>query len=346
MEKTNNPINIKRNWKSILQSDPTDWLLEPENPSVRYFTLTDLLGKSESDTEVKKTKLNIMEIGLIPKILELQNAEGFWGNEKDFYTDKYKGTVWQLLILAELGADSHNTNIKNACEFILDHSQDRESGGFSIHESAKNGGGRHSEVIPCLTGNILWALISFGFLNDNRVQRAIDWLNEIQRFDDGDPSSVPIGWPYDKYEMCWGKHTCHMGIVKNLKAFAQIPVGKRSKKTQRTIDRSLEFLLLHHIYKKSHDYNSVSKPGWLKFGFPLMYQTDVLEILLVLAQLGIKDERMNDALNIVISKQDKVGKWKLENTFNGKFIFDIEQKGNFSKWITLNALRTLKTYAE
>jgi len=30
-------------WKSALNADPTDWLLEPSNPSVRYFTLTEIL---------------------------------------------------------------------------------------------------------------------------------------------------------------------------------------------------------------------------------------------------------------------------------------------------------------
>jgi len=40
--------------KSVLKADPTDWLLEKDNPSVRYFTLTDILEKSENDPEVKE----------------------------------------------------------------------------------------------------------------------------------------------------------------------------------------------------------------------------------------------------------------------------------------------------
>ena len=34
------------NWKSLLKTDPTDWLLERDNPSVRYYTLTDILDMS------------------------------------------------------------------------------------------------------------------------------------------------------------------------------------------------------------------------------------------------------------------------------------------------------------
>jgi hypothetical protein len=75
-----------------------------------------------------------------------------------------------------------------------------------------------------------------------------------------------------------------------------------------------------------------------------MYQTDVLEILGILTHLGYKDKRMQDALDVVISKQDDQGRWMLENTFNGRFQVSIEQKSKSSKWITLNALRTLKRF--
>jgi hypothetical protein len=75
-----------------------------------------------------------------------------------------------------------------------------------------------------------------------------------------------------------------------------------------------------------------------------MYQTDVLEVLGILTSLGYRDERMQEAINLIVSKQDKQGKWKLEDTFNGRFLVDIEEKGKPSKWVTLNALRVLKRY--
>lgn len=56
-------------WKSVLKADPTGWLLENNNPSVRYFTLIDVLEKSENDPEVKRAKVEIMETGVVPKIL-------------------------------------------------------------------------------------------------------------------------------------------------------------------------------------------------------------------------------------------------------------------------------------
>ena len=330
-------------WKSVLNSDPIDWLLEEDNPSVRYFALTELLDKPFSDNDVKATKENIMRIGAVPKILSKQNESGYWMSSDKFYTCKYKGAVWQLIILAELGANEKDERIRRVCEFILEYSQDHESGGFSVWHSKREGGGRHSGVIPCLTGNMVWSLIRFGYLSDHRVERAIDWITTYQRFDDGD-SARPKGWPYDKATSCFGKHSCHMGVVKALKALAEIPVEKRSKSVNVSIGKAVDYLLRHHVHKRSHDLSRVSKPGWLHFGFPLMYQDDVLEILGILTKLGIKDDRMQEAVNLVISKQNADGRWILENTFNGRFHTNIESKGKASKWITLNASRMLKRH--
>ncbi len=75
------------------------------------------------------------------------------------------------------------------------------------------------------------------------------------------------------------------------------------------------------------------------------HQTDVLEILDILTELGIKDNRMDEALNIVIAKQDEMGRWKVENTYNSeRLLIPIGQKGEQSKWLTLRAMRVLKRY--
>src|SRR4030042_5965368 len=196
-------------WKSSLRADPTEWLLKTTHPSIQYFTLRNLLEKPEIDNDVKKAKQEIMRTGVVPVILENQKNEGYWEDPERFYSAKYKGTVWQLMILAELGADGNDSRIRNACEFILTHSQDSESGGFAFSTSVKKGGGRHSEVIPCLTGNLVFSLIRLGYLSDSRFQRAIEWITTYQRFDDR-ISEAPNGWPYDRLKTgCFSKHSCH-----------------------------------------------------------------------------------------------------------------------------------------
>jgi len=343
-------------WRSVLKDDSMGWLLERDNPSVRYFALSDILEKPENDPEVTEAKREIMLTGVVPEILVKQRNDGHWETPESFYTAKYRGTVWQLIVLAELGAEGKDERVRKACEFILENSQDRESGGFSGSKS-ESGGGLHDEVSPCLTGNMVWSLIRFGYLGDSRVQRGIEWIVAYQRFDDGIDEELK-GWPYDRqgHPHCWGYtrthsiHTCHMGVVKALKALAEIPPNKRSKDVKNTIEKGAEYMLKHHVYKRSHDLSRISNPSWLKFGFPLLWQTDVLEILLVLTKLGYRDERMQEAIDSVISKQDENGRWKLESlpspqgAFYRNFGTNLEQRGIQSKWITLNALMVLKGF--
>ena len=316
--------------------DPIAWLLEGD-ASVRYHTLTGLLGAAPDETEVVEARRTIMTEGPVPRILAEQQADGHWEGPDRFYTAKYRGTVWTLLILAELGADGADARVRAACEAVLRDAQDPDSGGFSTERSKKAGGGLHSWVIPCLTGNLVFSLIRLGMLDDPRVQRAVDWITTYQRFDDAE-GDAPTGWPYDRLEMCWGRHTCSMGAAKALKALAEVPPERRTPAMHATISAGAEFFLRHHVHRRSHDLTRDSKPGWRRFGFPLMYQTDALEILLVLTRLGregevagaaadgtggtpiLDDERTREALDLVASRADAQGRWKLQQTFNDRFV--------------------------
>jgi hypothetical protein len=331
-------------WTKLLNADPTGWLLEENNPSVRYLTLVNILDRKETSAEVKRAKADIMRAGVVPRILSRQN-EGSWNGPGRFYRDKYKGTAWQLLMLAEHEADGANGKITAACEYILRCSQDPESHGFSYDQRAGGIGGLHGEVIPCLTGNMVWSLVKLGFLADERVRKGIEWITRYQRFDDG-AAGKPAGWPYDRYEMCWGRHSCHLGVVKALKALSAIPKRQRNNDINRSISNACEYLLAHHIYRRSHDLSKVSKPGWLRLQFPLMYQTDILEIADILVDLGIRDERMAEALELIRSKQNEQGRWRLESSLNGRFWVSIERKGMPSKWITYRAIKVLKRISE
>lgn len=298
-----------------------------------------MLKRSDSDEETVSAKKEIMRTGAVPAILEKMRAEQFRDGLNRFYTNKYKGLVWQLIILAELSADGDNGEIKEYCEYILSHSVESESGGFSTETSARTGTGLRCSVIPCLTGNMIFSLIRLGFLHDARVQRAINWLALTQLYDDGDGNAK--GWPYDRFEMCFGKHTCHMGAVKTLKAFAEIPENMQTPEVKASLQNGAEYILKHHIFKKSHELSKDSKPGWKKFSFPLMYQTDALDILLILQKLGVRDSRMDEAISLVESKRNMRGRWDNTAPLAGKFLIESELKGE-SKWVTIRALTALK----
>ena len=343
---------------SSSRPDPIPWLLKG-GAAERHAALTRLLGAPPDAPEVQEARRAIMTEGPVPRILAEQQADGHWEGPDRFYRAKYRGTVWTLLILAELGADGADARVRAACEAVLRDAQDPDSGGFSYDRSKKAGGGLHSGVIPCLTGNLVFSLVRLGMLDDPRVQRAVDWITTCQRFDDAE-GDAPTGWPYDTLEMCWGRHTCSMGAIKALKALAEVPPERRTPAMHATISAGAEFFLRHHVHKRSHDLTRDSKPGWRRFGFPLMYQTDALEILLVLTRLGregevagaaadgaggtpiLGDERLREALDLVASRADAQGRWKLQQTFNGRFVVHIETKGEPSRWVTLRALEVLE----
>jgi hypothetical protein len=307
------------------------------------LALTEIMGLPASHPEAAEAKAAVMERGTVPQILARQRKEGYWETEEDFYVRaKYRGTVWQVIILAEMGVDGSDRRIKRACEFVMQISQDRRSGGF-CYRGTRAGGGIPSGVIPCLTGNLVWSLLRFGFAGDPRLERGINWITTYLRFDDGE-GPAPTGWPYEKRDPCWGKHTCLMGVVKCLKALAEIPEKNRPSEVTRTIEQASDYLLRHHLFKRSHDLSRAAKPKWLKFGFPTIWDSDALEVLMILARLGYRDPRMREAAELVLAKQNSEGRWLLENTFNGRFQVNIEQKGKSSKWVTLNAIRALRAY--
>jgi hypothetical protein len=89
-----------------------------------------------------------------------------------------------------------------------------------------------------------------------------------------------------------------------------------------------------------------SKPSgdWWKFGFPVFYITDLLQIAEALVGLGYsKDPRLANVFKLIRDKQDELGRWPLEFTYTGKTWGDYGAKKQPNKWVTLRALRVLKS---
>ncbi len=326
-------------WRTALGADPIPWLLEATDPALRAAVLTDLLDRPADDHDVRTARAAMASDGVVGRILAAQGPDGHWGDRDAFYRDTYRGTVWQIVTLAALGADGADPRVRAGCEALLRDGQDLQSGGFGHDRARSTGGAQHGTVIPCLTGNAVWALVRLGLADDPRVRRGVDWLTAYQRFDTDGPA--PQGWPYLR-EPCWGRHTCHMGVVKALKALAVLPAPSRTPAVERRIADGCEYLLRHHVHKRCHDTAQVARPGWLRLGFPLMYQTDALEMLRVLTSLGVHDDRMAEAVDLVVAKADDDGRLTLEQTFNDRFRVRIEVKGKPSRWLTLEALRMLR----
>ena len=256
------------------------------------------------------------------------------------YNPKYTATTHTLLILAELGA-RRNLKIEKAIEYLFKFQ--RNSGHFRLN-LPKTEKGKDSIVNDgcCIDGNILYYLNHFGYLEDPRTEKLINFQIEYHSDDDG-------GWHCRAFpiipENVFPKN-CYMGGVKVLKALSQIPQNQRSSDLERIIKQEIELILENGIFKylKNPEGNRKEKAGWKRFGFPLFYQSDVLEVLDILTTLGVKDERMQESINLVLSSRNTQGTWDLKDTFNGKMYCEIDEKNKPSKWITLRAARVLSRY--
>ncbi len=327
-------------WKDVLNEDKTEWLLEPGDPSVRYWTLKDLQDLEEDDPDVVAARDAIMDSPIVTSILGAMNPEGYWENPDDMYLPKYKASTHQLLILAELGA-RRTPDIEKTVEHIFRFQ--RNSGHF-LSELPKTERGRDSVVKDgcCFDGNVLYYLIHFGYMDDPRTQRTLDF--QVEYHDDKNAGWRCRAYPIDPDKVF--PVNCYMGAAKVLKALSLIPEERRSPEVRRVILREVGSLMDNNIYQylRNPDGGRKDKAGWKRFGFPLFYQTDVLEILDTLTRLGVRDPRMKPSIDLVLDAQQRDGTWLLKDTFNGKMIVDIEEKHRPSKWITLRAMRVLKRY--
>ena len=316
-----------------------DWLLErdDDNPSVRYFALSDLLGKPDDDLELIQAEAQIMSSGPVPAILENQSPEGFWVKPGGGYTPSYRGTIWQIMFLAWFGADPTNERVRKGCEYVLTHSV-ASTGAFSMNRKPIP-----SKVIHCLNGDLTAALMRLGHANDPRIQAAIDWTvsaiigREHMRFYKSGTSGPGF---------CCGYNAglpCAWGAVKTLKGLNEIPEDNRTPVIENAIHQTAAFLLGRDPSEADYAYVERVNRTWFQFGFPLSYRSDVLEVLEALGDAGnAEDPRLGNAKEFVRSKRDSQGRWEMEKTLNGKMWFNVEQKGQPSKWITLRALRALK----
>jgi len=325
-------------WTDQLKAYPIDWLLEPENPSVRYWSLLDLMDMSKG--EVVDAREAIMDSPPVRAILDAQDPEGHWGEHTDMYLPKYRATTHSLLILAELGA-TRIPAIERGVEHLFLFQ--RNSGHF-LMGMPKTERGRASRVTDgcCLDANVLYYLNHFGYLDEPRTRRLVDFLVD-------DHSNEDAGWrcrafPIDPSRVF--PVNCYMGAAKVLKAFSAIPEEKRTPEMGEVIGREVESVLENGVYRylRNPDGTRKDKAGWKRFGFPLFYQSDAIEVLDSLTRLGVRDPRMEPAINLILEAQQGDGSWLLKHTFNEKMWADIDVKHEPSKWITLRALRVLKRY--
>jgi len=302
-------------WQDVLNNDPMSWLLEPENPSVRYWTLTEIVGRSADSPEVLEAKAAIAQQPLVQELFAGQHPDGHWGDDE---TKPYtaQGAVAVLTILHTLGVEPDERTAAG-CDSFLRFCQ-HDSGGFSLTKTRRSG------IFPCTTGQHLPFLVYFGMGDDPRVRQAFAFLIEDMSAED----SLDCG-RYQHQDCLWG-------AIAALNGLAVLPGDMRSPKAEQVVRR-----LANALLDAEYDFEGEHK-RWLTFGVPRAW--DLLSALRALAAHGYAhDLRFAPLLELFLTRQDEQGRWLCGSVSR---TWPLEKRNRPSKWITLDALRSLRTIAE
>ncbi len=145
-----------------------EWLLEENEPGVRYLALRDLVQPGPAPEVLREASEAAHTQGPIAAILAAMQPEGWWSEPGPGYNPKYYSTAWSVIQLAQLGARrSYDERIGRACDYVLAHSLTK-AGQFSTN-------GLPSGSVDCLQGNIIASLLDLG-CEPERLDLAFEWM--------------------------------------------------------------------------------------------------------------------------------------------------------------------------
>jgi hypothetical protein len=330
-------------WVDALRGDPRAWLLDETDPAVRQLALRWLEDRGPDDRAVAAARAAAMRLPPIAPVLDGQDPEGWWVKPGAGYGPKYTGTTWSLIVLDQLGADAEDERIRRACAYLLDHTP-TSTGGFGLSARA-TATPQPSTVVHCLNGNLVRALVGFGWLDDPRVAAAIDWQAraitgiEPPRYHrsatsgPGFACGVNEGLP------------CAWGATKGLLGMTRIAPERRSAAVTAAIDQAVVFLLSVDPSTAAYPagWGGIISRAWFKPGFPSGYVADIIQVMEAVGEAGHgRDPRLADAVDWLLARADADGRWRNEYPYQGKLWADIDVRGATSKWVTLRAARALR----
>ena len=301
------------------------FLLSSPDPSVRLFTLTDVVGRSTRAAEVRALRRAIPSSLRVRALLAGQRADGGFGVHP---YKKWDGAHWRLISLLELGLPRRHPQARRAADQVLAwlHGPSHRGGIVTIR----------GRVRRCASqeGNALRACVYFGLAGDPRVRALARDLVSWQ-WPDG-------GWNCDK--RAEATHASFHESLIPLWALADYRAETGDHAVDDAVDRAAEFFLRHRLFRSER----TGRPFiGRQFAYPPYWHYDILAALRVFGRLGrLNEPRVQEAIEIVEAKRGRDGCWRADVVYwkRGKSARhkDVVDWGQGSiEMLTLNALRVL-----
>jgi hypothetical protein len=311
-------INPPKRQVPKAESSVIQWLLDSD-PSIRWQTMRDLTGAP--DEQLAAERARVATEGWGARLLARQEANGRWGGDPD---NPEWTCLLSLLWLRDLGLDPSSTEAQRAVELIRDNVTWHWWDNKPFFEG---------EVEPCINGRV----VSVGSYFGEDVQGLVDRLLGEQ-MDDG-------GWNCEQENgSTRGSFHTTICVLEGLLEHEQATGGSPAVTAAR--ERGQEFLLERRLLHRLST-GEVIDPAWTQLSFPTGYHYDVLRGLEYLRRARVsRDERMTEAIDLVIQKRGQDGRWSLENPHPEQLDLGMDEaEGKPSRWNTLRALRVLGWYS-
>jgi len=309
-----------------------DWLLDSD-PAIRWQVLRDLVDAPVEVVEAARARIAVEGWG--DQLLALQGEDGQWAGGACFPArnfrewDKSPGQPWistlpTLQLLHDFGVDPCSDRVRRAVALVRDHCRWEHAGQpfFS------------GEVEPCINGRTLTLGTYFHQNVDGVATRLLG-----EQLEDG-------GWNCEAENgSVRSSFATTINVLEGLLSRERATRGSAELIAARR--RGEEYLLERKLLRRKSTGEVVS-PSWLQFSFPVRWHYDVLRALEYFRSAGdVPDPRMDEAIELLRSKQQPDGTWLLENTHPGMIHFELEDGDNQpSRWNTLRALRVLRWYEQ
>lgn len=306
-----------------------DWLLDSD-PAIRWQVLRDL---GDAPAEVfSAERVRVANDGWGSRLLALQGEDGLWVGGALFPHGKWDrnepqpwtATANVLVDLQNFGVDPGDEKMRRAVARVRENCRWEHAGQpfFS------------GEIEPCINGMV----VALGACFDQDVDPVVARLLSEQLEDGGWNCEAENGSVRSSFHST-------IRVLEGLLAHERATGG--SAKSIAARRRAEEYLLERQLFRRKST-GAVIDPAWLQFSFPTRWHYDVLRGLEYFRAVGDSpDPRVEEAIDLLRSRQQSDGRWILENTHPGAVHFALEEgNGRPSRWNTLRALRVLRWYEQ